>query len=52
MRHVFVHRFQRKVGLSHRDILVAFIASRELDPGAVAGELENEVDARLVARVI
>lgn len=48
MRHVFVHRFQRKVGLSHRDILVAFIASRELDPGAVAGELENEVDARLV----
>jgi len=48
VKHLFVQRFRRTAGSQHCDTLVAFIASRTLDPGAVASELEKEVDVRLI----
>lgn len=48
MRYLFVHRFDRTVGTATRDTLVAFVGPRELDVGAMVGELEKEIDARLV----
>lgn len=48
MKHLFVQRFQRRLPSGYRDTLVAFIASRDLDAGTVAGELEKEIDHRLI----
>jgi hypothetical protein len=48
MNQLFIHRFFHKTEERQSDVLMAFIASREIDAGSVASELEKEVTARLV----
>jgi hypothetical protein len=48
VKQAYVHRFRRDADGAAVDTITAFIASREFEEGGIAGELEREVDVRLV----